>query len=186
MPLPRDYANNKFVSSKALDSKRVLPVFSKAYCLFISPIQRPRRPIARGFYRLNAEKWMILEEVEKIAEVIETCQEVDIDRDAAILMWNSFRQHSQNSSGILIVRMERSKSNIRDKKTDQWGSNASSAHGCFLCTYSPACQASHAESYCIAAMQIIAFLQRGCWLRARSASFFPRRIVWLYSPIQSP
>jgi len=33
---------------------------------------------------------MTLEEVEKIAEVIETCQEVDMDRDAAILMVDLF------------------------------------------------------------------------------------------------
>jgi hypothetical protein len=33
---------------------------------------------------------MTLEEVEKIAEVIETCQEVDMDRDAAILMVELF------------------------------------------------------------------------------------------------
>ena len=33
---------------------------------------------------------MTLEEVEKIAEVIETCQEVDLDRDAAILMVELF------------------------------------------------------------------------------------------------
>jgi hypothetical protein len=35
--------------------------------------------------------------------------------------------------------------------------SSSSAHWCFPCTYSPACQALHAESYCMAAMQIIAF-----------------------------
>jgi len=39
---------------------------------------------------LTAEKRMTLEEVEKIAEVIETCQEVDMDRDAAILMVDLF------------------------------------------------------------------------------------------------
>ena len=33
---------------------------------------------------------MTLEEVEKIADVIETCQEVDMDRDAAILMVELF------------------------------------------------------------------------------------------------
>ena len=33
---------------------------------------------------------MTLEEVEKIADVIETCQEVDLDRDAAILMVELF------------------------------------------------------------------------------------------------
>jgi hypothetical protein len=33
---------------------------------------------------------MTLEEVEKIAEVIETCQEVDMDRDSAILMVDLF------------------------------------------------------------------------------------------------
>jgi len=33
---------------------------------------------------------MTLEEVGKIAEVIETCQEVDMDRDAAILMVELF------------------------------------------------------------------------------------------------
>jgi len=33
---------------------------------------------------------MTLEEVEKIADVIETCQEVDMDRDAAILMVDLF------------------------------------------------------------------------------------------------
>ena len=33
---------------------------------------------------------MTLEEVEKIAEVIEACQEVDMDRDAAILMVELF------------------------------------------------------------------------------------------------
>ena len=43
-----------------------------------------------GFYRLNAEQWMTLEEVEKIADVIEICQEVDMDRDAAILMVELF------------------------------------------------------------------------------------------------
>jgi len=45
---------------------------------------------ASSLYCLNAEKWMTLEEVEKIAEVIETCQEVDMDRDAAILMVDLF------------------------------------------------------------------------------------------------
>jgi len=45
---------------------------------------------ANSIYCLNAEKWMTLEEVEKIAEVIETCQEVDMDRDAAILMVDLF------------------------------------------------------------------------------------------------
>ena len=33
---------------------------------------------------------MTLEEVERIAEVIEACQEVDVDRDAAILMVDLF------------------------------------------------------------------------------------------------
>ena len=33
---------------------------------------------------------MTLDEVEKIAEVIEACQEVDMDRDAAILMVDLF------------------------------------------------------------------------------------------------
>jgi hypothetical protein len=45
---------------------------------------------ASGLYSLNAERWMTLEEVEKIADVIETCQEVDMDRDAAILMVDLF------------------------------------------------------------------------------------------------
>ena len=43
-----------------------------------------------SLYCLNGEKWMTLEEVERIAEVIEACQEVDMDRESAILMVELF------------------------------------------------------------------------------------------------
>ena len=62
----------------------------------------------------------------------------------------------------------------------------SSAYWCFSCTYSPLSQPLYTKICCIAAMQIIAFLQRGCWLRARSASFFQSLLPGYTSLYKAP
>lgn len=59
---------------------------------------------------------MTLEEVGKIAEVIETYQEVDIDRDTAVLMVELFSTALPESNGVLTVIMERPTSNTKDKR----------------------------------------------------------------------
>jgi hypothetical protein len=43
------HSGNNFTSSRAPNSKRVLPVFWKTYCLDLFPYRSPLAPIARGF-----------------------------------------------------------------------------------------------------------------------------------------
>jgi hypothetical protein len=86
--------------SRPAPGNPLLGIGSGTYFPIQSPLLSPSRgalvfgrhganPVS-SLYCLTAEEWMTLEEVEKIAEVIEVCQEVDMDRDAAILMVELF------------------------------------------------------------------------------------------------
>ena len=62
----------------------------------------------------------------------------------------------------------------------------SSGHGCFRYTYSPASQALHAESHCIAAMQAIALVNAERGTLHALCLFLGRPITWLYFPKRAP